>query len=186
MSINKADFYSTNVAKKIDIDHLLSRFDDVEFKKAVGYNPVTHEYYTPKSLQNSLCSELTENHQLFRYYQLLFHSFISPYIQSNDKNFNQYFEYNISLFKYGQNDYIQEHDDCGDYKIGDTICEVMYSSLLYLNDCEGGELVVDGNVIDIKKGTFVVFPAEALHSVKPILSKERNAIIFRLYRTKKN
>ncbi len=56
-----------------------------------------------------------------------------------------------------------------------------YSSLLYLNDSHGGELILNGDEVNIKQGQFVAFPAEILHSVKKIISGQRYVVLFRLY-----
>ena len=99
-------------------------------------------------------------------------------------NFNDYFtnENQLKGAIYGINDYIPQHNDLGNIKINDDLCEVVYSSLLYLNDSKGGELVLNGIDFTISKGDITVFPAETIHKVKPVLSGERYAVMFRLYR----
>lgn len=182
MSLQKAPILNINISNdNIDFSNIISLVEKLNLTPAQAYDPKKLQYYTPKNLKNSKNSRLDNDSELAIILQSLFDKHVIEHVKQHDSNFNQYIQHEISVIKYGQGDYIQEHNDCGNIKFCDSIYNVAYSSLLYLNDSHGGELILDGEEINIKQGQFVAFPAETLHSVKEILSGNRYAVLFRLY-----
>lgn len=182
MSLQKAPILNINISNdNIDFSNIISLIEQQNLTPAQAYNPNKLEYYTPKNLKNSKNVRLDNDSELALILQSLFEKYVISYIEENDDNFNNYVQHDITVIKYGKGDFIQKHDDCGNIKIGDHIYNVVYSSLLYLNNSHGGELILNGEEINIKQGQFVTFPAETLHSVNEILSGNRYAVLFRLY-----
>ncbi len=182
MPLQKAPILNINISNdNIDFTNIISLVEKQNLTPAQAYDPKKLQYYTPKNFKNSKNAKLENDSELAILLQSLFNKYIIEYIKKNDTNFNQYIQHEISIIKYGKDDYVKEHNDCGNIKFGDSIYNVAYSSLLYLNDSHGGELILDGEEINIKQGQFVTFPAETLHSVKKILSGSRYTVLFRLY-----
>ncbi len=180
--IKKAPIKIININNKINTDELIELLNNNKWEPSTAYDPVKLERYTPKSLKNSITLDIEEQSEIHSVFNQIFESQMIPYVKSYDQNFDSYFQHSIKAIKYGKGDYVRKHDDCGDVKISDDIFHVQYSCLLYLNDSHGGQLIVDGEEINIKAGTFVIFPAETIHEVKPILSGHRYTVLFRLFK----
>lgn len=54
----------------------------------------------------------------------------------------------------------------------------VWSLVCFLNDCVGGELLIDGQVIQPQKNTAVLFDASKLHEVKETQSDRRTLGVF--------
>jgi hypothetical protein len=178
----KAPIMHKNIYLDYDLSTVLKMIMNESLGESRAYDPIKKESYVPKNLKNGGSLKIKDREK----YKILFSVFekeIITYIKKNDNNeHNYFFDKELLVAKYGINDYVPKHNDLGNINKNGKLCEVVYSSLLYLNDSDGGELILADEEFKIKKGNLIVFPAEKIHSVNKVKSGIRYAILFRYYR----
>jgi hypothetical protein len=87
----------------------------------------------------------------------------------------------VSISQLFPEDKMSTHDDTGGAVINGITQHIVFSVMIYLEECKGGELFFPetGDSFLPAPGRVVVFSADVQHGVKPLLSKQRTAILFR-------
>lgn len=84
-------------------------------------------------------------------------------------------------------DSIPLHDDTGRIEYGDDTSHVAFSIMLYLNQAQGGALLLPDNKTEIpaSPGNMVIFSADVKHGPSLVTSGYRDAVLFRVYEVEK-
>lgn len=179
-SFARAPIFSSKI--NLNFAEIFDALSQEEWVGSVAFDPIKQVYYEPRSAMGSKSVSIGRE-LAYLHLWAVFDDLIVPHIMKHDaRDLIVGDKLSVSLLKKGN--YLIEHDDLGDLVMPDgSVRQVAYSSLFYLNDVQGGELVLSesATTIEAKEGNVVVFPAEARHKVLAVQSEERYAVLFRLY-----
>lgn len=174
--------------KHINIDNqpLLEEFEKQSWQPLSAFNSQKQTHYTPDAYKNSFTAAVRGVIAVMRYPTLmdvLFHH-VNPHIEQFHDPESLLTDNTLNLLNYGEGDYVTVHDDKGRIVDNNITKEVAYTTLFYLSDVEGGELVLPEYdiVVPCHVGNLITFPAEIKHGVNKVIKGRRYAAMFRHYK----